>query len=256
MKYKYAGYLPKIQKILLAKYQLKAPIEYCLSRFLINFFHNWEDLTCAIVSDVTRSDRYALDLVWYICHSLVEGANLDKQPAVLDYLTTNFEEPMRHYEVMQSVEARKLTEIVFLLNIQGCQELFRRHSLSWKNKFRMFLESSSGDSHTTLLMEVLKNKNLLQSRQESFEFWSQQANAFLVLLESRISGMRVENAVDRQFLDLLTWLLEFREFREILLADETRFLRSLLSCMRPKEDNLEHVFHLKKYQEISISAPS
>ena len=52
MKYKYAQYIPKIQKILLTKYEMKAPIQFCLGRFLCAFYNTWKDITEAIVSNL------------------------------------------------------------------------------------------------------------------------------------------------------------------------------------------------------------
>ncbi len=80
--------MPKIQNILLKKYHSKAPIEYCLSRFLLTFYQTWDELTDAIFDHLMESDIYTLNLLWYTCHNLVEDMNLQKQPLIIKYLTT------------------------------------------------------------------------------------------------------------------------------------------------------------------------
>lgn len=42
IKYKYAAYISKIQKILLGKFQQKAGVEYCVSRFFLCFYLTWK----------------------------------------------------------------------------------------------------------------------------------------------------------------------------------------------------------------------
>lgn len=82
-KYKYSSYIPKIQKILVNKYHSKAPIDYCLSKFLLTFFPTWDELTNAIIENLAQSDRYTLDLLWYTCHYLVEDLKMKKAHTIL-----------------------------------------------------------------------------------------------------------------------------------------------------------------------------
>jgi|JI9StandDraft_2_1071091.scaffolds.fasta_scaffold1037529_1 hypothetical protein len=107
-KCRYSSYIPKILKLLFNKYQAKAPIEYCLARFLLSFFPIWEEFTLAIASNLYQSDRYTMEFIWYTCHNLVEDLNLQKQPFIIDFLTKNFEKGLLHYEPETSVEARKI----------------------------------------------------------------------------------------------------------------------------------------------------
>lgn len=43
IKYKYFAYIGKIQKILVAKFAEREPIEYCVSRFFLCFYVSWKE---------------------------------------------------------------------------------------------------------------------------------------------------------------------------------------------------------------------
>ena len=83
IKYKYSQYISKIQKVLLNKFDKKRPLEYCLARFLIVFYQNWKEFTNKIIDSLKASESYSIDLIWYLCHSLLEDMDLAKQQPFL-----------------------------------------------------------------------------------------------------------------------------------------------------------------------------
>jgi hypothetical protein len=142
-----------------------------------------------LVENLKKSDTYTMEFLWYTCHSLVEDMNLQRLPLLFEYLSTNFESPLRKYSPETSLLARKVMEIVYLMNVQGCQESFRKYSDRWSRIFKEFIGASSGDSKIILMVQAIRNKNLLQSGKASFEYWTEQVKIFLVELERRVDKM-------------------------------------------------------------------
>lgn len=67
----------------MVKYDKKRPLDYCLARFLIVFYQNWKEFTNKVIDNIKASDSYSLDLIWYLCHSLLEDMDLAKQQPFL-----------------------------------------------------------------------------------------------------------------------------------------------------------------------------
>lgn len=65
--------------------------------------------------------------------------------------------------------------------------------------------------------------------------------------------MSKNNPSDRHILDLFIWLLELKEARQILLADQPRYLKSLLANMRIKEEQPDYIFGSEKYKDLCKS---
>ena len=104
-----------------------------------------------------------MEFLWYCCHSLVEDVSICHRPDFLEYLTFRFEEPLREYVPGQSVEARKVIEVVYFINIKGCLSPFKKNAGEWGQKFRSFHEGATGEAKLILLLEIIKNKNVLQA---------------------------------------------------------------------------------------------
>jgi len=57
------------------------------------------------------------------------------------------------------------------LNVHGCQPPFEKQAINWSLKFKSFIESASAESKNVLIVAVIKNKNLLQAKENSFAYW-------------------------------------------------------------------------------------
>jgi len=57
------------------------------------------------------------------------------------------------------------------LNVHGCQPPFEKQVINWSLKFKSFIESASAESKNVLIVAVIKNKNLLQAKENSFAYW-------------------------------------------------------------------------------------
>lgn len=58
------------------------------------------------------------------------------------------------------------------------------------------------------MIEIIKNKNLLQSSEKSNEFWFQEVQLFLDILEERIEIMDCKDVIAKSLLDLFIWLFD------------------------------------------------
>ena len=65
------------------------------------------------------------------------------------------------------------------MNIQGCLEPFKKNAVNWSKKFTSFKEAANGDSKLIMILDIVKNKNVLQTKEQSFEFWKAQVMAIL-----------------------------------------------------------------------------
>jgi hypothetical protein len=98
IKYKYTPYIAKIQKILVAKFEQRTPIEYCVSHFFICFYNTWKEFTAIVAERLKKSDYYTLGFLWYTSHRLLSEPNSAKLQQFMEFLTTNFEDPLRFFD--------------------------------------------------------------------------------------------------------------------------------------------------------------
>ena len=77
----------------------------------------------------------------------------------------------------------KIIDTAYLMNIYGCKEAFLKNSKQWANKFSMIQKATEGDFRITVLMEIIRNKNILLSGEESKAFWSEKVKNFILMLE-------------------------------------------------------------------------
>ena len=81
----------------------------------------WKEFNDTLVTMLRDSDAFALSFLWYTCHNLLYEANSDKMQHLMEFLTTNYEEPLRLFDPETEADARKILEIVYFINIYGCR---------------------------------------------------------------------------------------------------------------------------------------
>lgn len=145
-------------------------------------------------------------------------------------------------------------ETVYLMNIQGCCAPFKERSRLWSKKLGLIYEASSGDLQLTILIDIIKNKNLLQTGEASRAFWMDKIGLFLEILELRGANLHVKDPLAREILDLFLWLLDIKDVREMLREQQDRYVVSLLRRTKPSRENPDHIFHDPKYREIRSSS--
>lgn len=50
------------------------------------------------------------------------------------------------------------------MNIHGCQPPFEKQAVNWSVRFKSFVDAATSESKNTLMVAVIKNKNLLQAK--------------------------------------------------------------------------------------------
>jgi|LakMenEpi03Aug12_release.lakeMendotaPanAssembly.Ray.scaffolds.fasta_scaffold3171896_1 hypothetical protein len=68
--------------------------------------------------------------------------------------------------------------------------------------------------------------------------------------------MCIENALDREVLDLFQWAVELEDTKELLLGSDGRYLKNLLTNARPNPTNPNYIFNDPKYSHLSTSSPT
>ena len=77
----------------------------------------------------------------------------------------------------------KIIDTAFLMNIYGCQESFQKNSKQWANKFGLIEKATEGEFRITVLMQIIRNKNILLSGEESRTFWSEKVKLYILMIE-------------------------------------------------------------------------
>lgn len=107
---------------------------------------------------------------------------LSKMQPFIEFVTSNYEEPLRMFDPELYNDAKKILEIVYLMNVHGCRENFADHANSWALKMRLFEDAGDKTEQIELNMWILRNHSLLVLEEKAKLYWLNKVSVFLEFL--------------------------------------------------------------------------